>query len=47
MHDPATQDFIATEVRHRRQDARRLRAEAEAEWEGAKGWFEVQLLGAH
>ena len=43
--DAATQDFIATEVRHRREEARRLRAEAEAGWEGAKGWFEVQLLG--
>ena len=28
--DAATQDFIATEVRHRREEARRLRAEAEA-----------------
>ena len=43
--DAATQDFIATEVRHRREEARRLRAEAEAGWEGAKEWFEVQLLG--
>ena len=43
--DAATQDFIATEVRHRREEARRLRAEAEAGWEGAKGWFEVQLFG--
>ena len=28
------------------EDARRLRAEAEAGWERAKGWFEEELLGA-
>jgi type I restriction enzyme S subunit len=29
-----------------RSEARRLRADAQAEWEGAKEWFEVQVLGA-
>jgi restriction endonuclease S subunit len=39
------QPDIATEVRHRREEARRLRAEAEAEWQAAKKSFEDQLLG--
>ncbi len=36
---------ITNEVRHRREEARRLRAEAEAEWAAAKERFEEQLLG--
>lgn len=43
--DPATQDAIAAEARRRREEARRLRAEAEAGWQEAKHWFEEQLLG--
>ncbi len=43
---PEVQGVIAAEVRRRRQEARRLRVEAEAGWEGAKGWFEKELLGA-
>lgn len=43
--DMATQQTIAEEVRHRREEARRLRAEAEIEWEAAKKSFEDQLLG--
>ncbi len=35
--DKEMQNVIAAEVSHRREDARRLRAEAEAGWEGAKG----------
>lgn len=41
---PEVQARIADEVVRRREEARRLRAEAEAGWEGAKRWFEVQLL---
>jgi hypothetical protein len=36
---------IANEVRHRRDEAQRLRAEAEPEWDAAKERFEVQFLG--
>ena len=43
---PEVQGIIATEVRHRREEARRLRAEAEAGWEGAREWFEEELLRA-
>lgn len=39
------QQQIAAEVRRRREAARRLRMEAEKEWQGAKMWFEAQLLG--
>ena len=39
------QQSIVAEVHHRRQEARRLRAEAETEWEAAKQHFENQLLG--
>lgn len=42
---PAIQEMIATEARLRREEARRLRAEAEADWQAAKQWFEEQLLG--
>lgn len=43
---PAVQERIAAEARRRRESARRLRAEAEADWQAAKRWFEAQLLGA-
>lgn len=43
--DKAVQEAIATEARRRREEARRLRTEAEAGWEAAKHWFEEQLLG--
>ena len=39
------QQQIADEVRRRRAEARRLRAEAEADWTAAKRRFEEQLLG--
>ena len=39
------QESIATEVRRRREESRLLRAEAEAGWQEAKHWFELQLLG--
>ena len=42
--DTATQANIAAEIGRRREQARRLRGEAEAGWEGAKGWFEGELL---
>jgi restriction endonuclease S subunit len=42
----AIQHAIATEARRRREEARRLRAEAETDWQAAKRWFEEQLLGA-
>lgn len=37
---------VAGEIVRRREQARRLRSEAEAGWAAAKRWFEVQLLGA-
>jgi len=40
------QETIAAEARRRRDEARRLRAEADAGWQAAKRWFEEQLLGA-
>ena len=39
------QEKIVVESHRRRDEARRLRAEAEAGWEAAKRWFEEQLLG--
>lgn len=41
----AIQDAISAEVCRRREEARRLRADAEAGWQAAKRWFEEQLLG--
>lgn len=41
----AVQETIAVEARRRREEARRLRAEAEIGWQKAKLWFEEQLLG--
>ena len=38
------QEYIATEVRYRREQSRRLRSEAESSWQDAKRWFEEQLL---
>jgi type I restriction enzyme S subunit len=43
--DPAIQERIVAEARRRREEARRLRTEAEADWQAAKRWFEDQLLG--
>ncbi|MYC31593.1 MAG: hypothetical protein F4X64_00255 [Chloroflexi bacterium] len=37
---------VAAEIVRRREQARRLRAEAEAGWEGAKRWFEGRLLSS-
>jgi restriction endonuclease S subunit len=42
---PEVQDEIVTEAHRRRDEARRLRAVAESEWQAAKQWFEDQLLG--
>lgn len=42
---PAIQETIAAEARRRRDEARRLRAEADSGWQAAKHWFEEQLLG--
>jgi len=39
------QETIAAEARRRREVARRLRTEAEADWQAAKRWFEEQLVG--
>ncbi|MDP2785526.1 MAG: hypothetical protein Q8O38_13175 [Sulfurimicrobium sp.] len=39
------QATIAAEARRRRDEARRLRAEADSGWQAAKHWFEEQLLG--
>ena len=41
---PEVQGVIAAEIRRRRDDARRLRAEGQAGWQAAKGWFEAQVL---
>ena len=41
-----TRKLIAEEVWRRRDEARRLRGEAEVEWQAAKRSFEDQLLGA-
>lgn len=43
--DMGVQETIAAEARRRRVEAHRLRAEAEADWQAAKRWFEEQLLG--
>jgi type I restriction enzyme, S subunit len=40
------QEHIIAEVRNRRSEAKYLRAEAQAEWQKAKRWFEEQLLGS-
>ena len=42
--DIDVQQTIATEINRRRQQARRLRAEAEAGWQATRQWFEGQLL---
>ncbi len=41
---PGVQEQIVRELRRRREDASRLRAEAETNWQAAKRWFEEQLL---
>jgi hypothetical protein len=40
----AIQELVAAEVRRRRQNARRMRQEAETEWDRAKARFEEKLL---
>lgn len=40
------QSTIATEIRHRRKQARTLRVQAESDWAKTKRWFEEQLLGS-
>lgn len=40
------QNTIAAEARRRRDESRRLRAEADSGWQAAKLWFEEQLLGS-
>jgi type I restriction enzyme S subunit len=40
----AVQERIATEARCRRDDARKLRADAEQLWQAAKAQFEAALL---
>ncbi len=42
---PKVQEAISIEVRSRREQARHLRAQAEADWQEAKVRFEEQLLG--
>lgn len=44
--DRSIQRSIVSEINHRREEARRLRIEAETEWQKAKQWFEEQLLGS-
>jgi type I restriction enzyme S subunit len=39
------QSAIATEARRRHKEAKRLRMDADADWQAAKRWFEEQLLG--
>ena len=41
---PKVQAAIAAEIRHRRDEASRLRSEGQAGWQAAKQWFEAQLL---
>jgi len=43
--DEATQTEIVVEIQRRREEARRLRQEAEEEWEAAKSGFEAEFLG--
>lgn len=44
--DVEVQKQITSEVTRRREEARRLRSEAETVWQNAKQWFEEQLLGS-
>jgi type I restriction enzyme S subunit len=46
LPDSKVQETIAAEVRRCREQARRSRIEAEADWQAAKRHFEQQLLGA-
>ena len=46
LPDMSVQQSIVTEMQNRRDAARRLRSEAETDWQEAKKWFEEQLLGA-
>ena len=40
------QKYIIAEVHSRREEARRLRSEADTGWQNVKQWFEEQLLGS-
>jgi restriction endonuclease S subunit len=40
----AIQETIADEIKKRKAESRRLKSEAESEWQAAKDWFETQLL---
>ncbi len=40
----AIQNLIGEETRKRKSESRRLKSEAESEWQAAKDWFEAQLL---
>ena len=44
--NPSVQETIAEEDHRRREEARRLRVEAEEGWSAARKWFEEQLLGS-
>jgi type I restriction enzyme S subunit len=44
--DLRIQNQISEEIQHRREEARRLKSEAEVGWQEAKKWFEEQLLGS-
>ena len=37
--------MIASEVQRRKEEAQRLRAEAEKDWNDVKRWIEEELLG--
>lgn len=41
----AIQEMIADEIKKRKSESRRLKSEAESEWQAAKDWFETRLLG--
>jgi type I restriction enzyme S subunit len=43
---PKIQEKIVAEMKHRREEARQLRAQAAAEWDAAKARFEEKLLGS-
>jgi type I restriction enzyme S subunit len=40
-----TQQKLVDELKHILETSRRLKSEAESEWQAAKDWFEAQLLG--
>jgi hypothetical protein len=40
-----SQKMIASEVQRRKEEAQRLRTEAEKDWNDVKRWIEEELLG--